>query len=91
MAGKGRRKALQAKEVWANVGGMNNDSAQNEHSMKFASPARAWYQVLYVQVLIAVALGIALGHFLPSFGESLKPLGEGFCGMLNNFVPTLVF
>ena len=91
MAGKGRRKALQAEEVWANVGGMNNDSAQNEHSMKFASQARPWYLVLYVQVLIAVALGIALGHFLPSFGESLKPLGEGFVKLVKMVIAPIVF
>ena len=39
---------------------------------------KPWYRVLYLQVLVAVALGIAVGYFWPGFGKSLKPLGDGF-------------
>jgi hypothetical protein len=31
-----------------------------------------WYAVLYIQVLIAIALGVAIGHFYPKFGEQLN-------------------
>ncbi|MTC26271.1 C4-dicarboxylate transporter DctA, partial [Providencia alcalifaciens] len=34
------------------------------------------YKILYVQVIVAITLGIALGHFFPDIGESLKPLGD---------------
>jgi len=37
-----------------------------------------WYRILYVQVLIAVALGIAIGWRFPAFGVALEPLGVGF-------------
>ena len=37
-----------------------------------------WYRVLYVQVLIAVLLGVVVGYFWPEFGKSLKPLGDAF-------------
>ena len=33
---------------------------------------------LYVQVLIAVSAGIALGVFYPHLGTEFKPLGDGF-------------
>jgi aerobic C4-dicarboxylate transport protein len=37
---------------------------------------RPWYTVLYVQVLIAIAVGIIIGHFFPDAGVALKPLGD---------------
>ena len=36
---------------------------------------RPWYRHLYVQVLGAIVLGILLGHFYPSLGAQMKPLG----------------
>ena len=33
---------------------------------------------LYFQVLVAIGLGALIGHFWPTFGESLKPLGDAF-------------
>ena len=39
---------------------------------------RPWYSILYIQVLIAIALGIALGYFYPKAGMEMKPLGDGF-------------
>lgn len=39
---------------------------------------RKWYQILYVQVIIAIVLGILLGVFAPEVGEAMKPLGDAF-------------
>ena len=33
---------------------------------------RPWYTVLYIQVLIAIAVGIALGHYYPQTGIAMK-------------------
>ena len=41
-------------------------------------PAGKWYGHLYVQVLFAISLGIAIGHFAPETGVALKPLGDAF-------------
>lgn len=30
------------------------------------------YKILYVQVIVAILFGIALGHFFPDIGESLN-------------------
>lgn len=52
---------------------------------------RPWYRVLYIQVLIAVALGIAVGYFFPAFGKSLKPLGDGFVKLVKMIIAPIIF
>lgn len=46
---------------------------------------------LYVQVLIAIAIGILLGHFYPSFAVSLKPLGDGFIKLIKMMIAPVIF
>ena len=55
------------------------------------SPRKPWYRLLYVQVLIAVAVGILLGNFFPRVGESLKPLGDGFVKLTRMIIAPIVF
>ena len=50
-----------------------------------------WYQHLYVQVLGAIMLGILLGHFYPSLGEAMKPLGDGFIKMIKMVIAPIIF
>ncbi len=54
-------------------------------------PRQPWYRILYVQVLIAVVLGIAVGHFAPKFGESLKPLGDAFIKLIKMLIAPIIF
>ncbi|MDC9597706.1 dicarboxylate/amino acid:cation symporter [Xenorhabdus anantnagensis] len=49
------------------------------------------YQILYVQVIFAILLGIALGHFYPDFGESLKPLGDAFIKIVKMIIAPVIF
>lgn len=42
------------------------------------APKKGLHRQLYAQVLVAIVAGGLIGHFYPSFGESLKPLGDGF-------------
>jgi aerobic C4-dicarboxylate transport protein len=46
---------------------------------------------LYVQVLIGLAVGIALGHWWPEFGAELKPLGDGFVKFVKMMIAPIVF
>jgi aerobic C4-dicarboxylate transport protein len=46
---------------------------------------------LYVQVLVAVAAGIAVGVFAPRFGGQLKPLGDGFIKLIKMLFAPIVF
>ena len=57
-----------------------------------AAPKRhPWYTVLYIQVLIAIALGIALGHFFPKTGVAMKPLGDGFIALIKMMIAPVIF
>jgi aerobic C4-dicarboxylate transport protein len=57
-----------------------------------SSPDRKpWYRILYVQVLIAVAAGIAIGYCFPQFGKSLKPLGDGFVKLVKMIIAPIIF
>src|ERR1700691_5079958 len=51
----------------------------------------AWLRPLYVQVLIAIALGVLLGHYYPSAGVDMKPLGDAFISLIRAVVPVIIF
>ncbi len=69
--------------------------------MDAAKPARApaptpavrrpWYTILYIQVLIAIAVGIALGHYFPDVGKAMKPLGDGFIALIRMMIAPVIF
>ena len=46
---------------------------------------------LYVQVLIAIAIGVLLGHFYPGFSVQLKPLGDGFIKLVKMMIAPVIF
>jgi aerobic C4-dicarboxylate transport protein len=50
-----------------------------------------WYRHLYVQVLTAIAIGVLLGHFFPSTGEAMKPLGDAFIKMIKMVIAPIIF
>src|SRR4030081_779404 len=54
-------------------------------------PHRPWYTVLYVQVLIAIAVGILIGHYFPKAGVALKPLGDGFISLIKMMIAPVIF
>jgi aerobic C4-dicarboxylate transport protein len=56
-----------------------------------AKPRTPWYRVLYLQVLIAIALGAAIGHFSPALGVDLKPLGDGFVKLIKTVITLVIF
>jgi aerobic C4-dicarboxylate transport protein len=55
------------------------------------APRRPWYTVLYVQVLIAIAIGILIGHYWPTAGVKLKPLGDGFISLIKMMIAPVIF
>jgi aerobic C4-dicarboxylate transport protein len=52
---------------------------------------QAWYKVLYIQVLIAIFAGVLVGHFDPSLGKQLKPLGDGFIALIKMMIAPVIF
>lgn len=59
--------------------------------MHAAAPRTPWYRILYVQVLLAVALGIAVGWAFPEAGKGLKPLGDGFIKLIKMMIAPIIF
>jgi aerobic C4-dicarboxylate transport protein len=58
-----------------------------------AAPAKpaAWWQHLYLQVLVAIALGTLAGWLWPDFGASLKPLGDAFVKLVKMIIAPVIF
>jgi aerobic C4-dicarboxylate transport protein len=46
---------------------------------------------LYVQVLLAIAAGVLIGHFAPHLGVELKPLGDGFVRLIKMVITPVIF
>ena len=52
---------------------------------------RPLWKSLYVQVLIAVALGVLVGWIWPAVGASLKPLGDAFIKLVKMIITPVIF
>jgi aerobic C4-dicarboxylate transport protein len=52
---------------------------------------RPWYSVLYVQVLIAIVIGILLGYLFPKTGAAMKPLGDAFIALIKMMIAPIIF
>jgi aerobic C4-dicarboxylate transport protein len=49
------------------------------------------YKSLYLQVLVAIVIGILLGHFYPDTGAAMKPLGDGFIKLIKMIIAPIIF
>ena len=52
---------------------------------------KKFYQLLYIQVLIAIVFGVSLGCFYPDLGEKMKPLGDGFIKLVKMIIAPVIF
>ncbi|OXM51970.1 C4-dicarboxylate transporter DctA [Amycolatopsis alba] len=46
---------------------------------------------LYIAVIVAVGLGIAVGILFPQLGKELKPLGTGFVNLIKMMISPIIF
>ena len=49
------------------------------------------YKSLYFQVIVAIVLGVLLGHFYPETGTAMKPLGDGFIKLIKMIIAPIIF
>ena len=49
------------------------------------------YRSLYVQVLVAIALGVAVGVIWPERGAAMRPLGDGFIKLIRMLIAPIIF
>jgi len=49
------------------------------------------YKSLYLQVIVAIVLGVLLGYFFPETGAAMKPLGDGFIKLIKMIIAPIIF
>src|SRR5207302_999673 len=49
------------------------------------------FKSLYVQVLIAIAIGVAIGVLYPGIGAQMKPFGDGFIKLIKMMIAPIIF
>jgi aerobic C4-dicarboxylate transport protein len=50
-----------------------------------------FFKHLYVQVLLAIIIGIITGYFYPDLAVQLKPLGDGFIRLIKMMIAPVIF
>jgi aerobic C4-dicarboxylate transport protein len=61
----------------------------NSNSLPISKPPL--YKSLYFQVLIAVVIGVLLGHFEPKLGVDMKPFGDAFIKAIKMMIAPIIF
>ncbi len=52
---------------------------------------RAFLKTLYGQVLVATAVGVAIGYLYPQAGVAMKPLGDAFIKLVRMVIAPIIF
>ena len=50
-----------------------------------------WYSQLYMQVLIGIVIGAAIGYFMPDIGAKLQPFADGFIKLIKMLLAPIIF
>jgi aerobic C4-dicarboxylate transport protein len=52
---------------------------------------KPFYKILYVQVLVAIIIGVLLGIYDPGVATAMKPLGDGFVKLIKMIIAPVIF
>ncbi|XCA40564.1 dicarboxylate/amino acid:cation symporter [Trinickia caryophylli] len=66
----------------------------NEAAVMMSTPRggrKPFYRTLYFHVLVAIVLGVILGHFAPSLAVKMKPLGDAFIKLIKMVIGPIIF
>jgi len=60
---------------------------------QFQTAKKPWYRILYIQVLIAILIGVVVGWLWPNFATSdwIKALGDGFIKLIKMVIAPIIF
>jgi aerobic C4-dicarboxylate transport protein len=50
-----------------------------------------WWSSLYLQVLVAIAIGVVLGIVAPETGAAMKPVGDAFVALVKMIIGPVIF
>ncbi|MBR1221373.1 C4-dicarboxylate transporter DctA [Bradyrhizobium sp. U87765 SZCCT0131] len=54
-------------------------------------PTKAWWKELWVQVMVAMALGIVLGVWRPDLATQMQPFGDAFIKAIRMLIAPIIF
>jgi len=49
------------------------------------------YASLYFQVIVAIVIGVLVGHFAPATGVAMKPFGDAFIKLIKMLIAPIIF
>jgi aerobic C4-dicarboxylate transport protein len=52
---------------------------------------KPWYRQLYIQVLVAIVIGITLGAYYPDKAKEMRPLADGFINLIKMVIAPVIF
>jgi aerobic C4-dicarboxylate transport protein len=70
---------------------MARDAISGEETMAPRERSKPLYKSLYVQVLVAIVIGVLLGYFYPETAARMKPLGDGFIKLIKMMIAPIIF
>ena len=50
-----------------------------------------FFKILYVQVIIGISLGVAVGYYFPAFAPTAKLISDTFINMIRMVIAPLIF
>jgi aerobic C4-dicarboxylate transport protein len=56
-----------------------------------AKPRARWYRSLFVQLVVAIVAGIAVGWLWPAVGADLKPVADAFIKLIKMLIAPIIF
>src|SRR5258708_1507769 len=59
--------------------------------MGAVSKHKPFYAHLYFQVIIAILIGVLLGHCFPGLATKMKPFGDGFIKLIKMMIGPIIF
>src|SRR4051794_18314703 len=64
-----------------------------ETSAPVGASRKPWYKLLYVQVLIAIVLGVLFGWLFPEYAKTdwVKAMGDGFIKLIKMVIAPIIF
>lgn len=68
------------------------DPADPARDVASAAPRRGrWYRSLFLQLLVAIVVGVLVGALLPDFGSQLKPVSDAFIKLIKMLISFIIF
>src|SRR5215475_11715004 len=82
--------ARSADDMREAVGGAMTMAGATKAEVQAAKP---WYKILYIQVLIAIVLGVIVGWLWPNLATNdwIKALGDGFIKLIKMVIAPIIF